>query len=178
MKRIAFALLFAAAATPALCQTAGPSPGQIVAQQQANLNQFQAQLQANQLQQLQRQNTLALQQPDPGVQTQALVRQQQLQQQIDQNMALRQQMLRPDASATDINSRLQQYNAQIQQLQARRSPALIRPGRHGGTDCVSADWRMDISSKQRGAPRCSTPWRSFSWSCGSSASSPSTSAAA
>ena len=115
-------LLLAAAAAPALAQTPGASPGQIVSQTQANLNQFQAQIQASQLQQLQRQNTLTLQQPDPGLQTQALARQQQIQQQIDQNMAVQQQMLRPNTDPTDVNSQLQQNNAQIQQLQRAPIP--------------------------------------------------------
>jgi hypothetical protein len=120
-------LLLLASAAPALpgavrAQTPGPTPGQIVSQQQANLNQFQAQLQANQLQQLQRQNTVALQQPDPTQQAQAAARQQQIQQQIDQNTALRQQMLAPQSNPSDVNSRLQQYDAQIQQLQQQVPP--------------------------------------------------------
>jgi hypothetical protein len=116
------ALLLAAAAAPALpsaawAQVAGPTPGQIVAQQQANQNQFQAQLQANQLQQLQRQNSATLPQTDPNLQAQAAARQQQIQQQIDQNNALRQQMLTPGADSADVRARLQQNGAQIQQLQ-------------------------------------------------------------
>lgn len=111
------ALLLAALAVPALAQVAGPTPGQIVAQQQANQNQFQAQLQANQLQQLQRQNSAALQQPDPNAQAQAAARQLQIQQQIDQNTALQQQLSRPDSNAADVRARLQQNGADIQQLQ-------------------------------------------------------------
>lgn len=114
--------LLGALATPALAQTAGQTPGEIVNQTQANLNRFQAQLQASQLQHLQRQNTLTLQQPDPGVQAQALVRQQQIQRQIDQNMVVQQRMLRPDANPTDITSQLRQYNAQIQQLERAPVP--------------------------------------------------------
>ncbi len=119
---VAITLLLAFAGAPALAQTAGPTPGQIVAQSQARLNQFQAQMQAGQLQQLQRQNTLALQQPDPGVQAQALVRQQQIQQQVDQNLALQQQALRPQADPSSLTSQLQQYGDQIQQLQRAPVP--------------------------------------------------------
>ena len=122
MKRFAFAFLLAAAAPPALAQTAGPTPGQIVSQTQANLNRFQLQLQANQLQQMQRQNTLSLQQPDFGVQAQAMARQQQIQQQIDQNVALQQQTLSPQSNPSDVNARLQQYDAQIQSLQRQAVP--------------------------------------------------------
>jgi hypothetical protein len=125
MIRAALTLLLAVVAAPALAQTPGQTPGEIVAQQQANLNQFQAQLQANQLQQLQRQNTAALQQPDPGAQAQAAVRQQQIQQQIDQTTALQQRMTAPGSNPSDISSQLQQYNAQLQQLQ--QAPPLIRP---------------------------------------------------
>ena len=117
MKRVLALLLAAAAATPAFAQVAGPSPGQIVAQQLATQNQFQAQLQANQLQDLQRQNQAALQQPDPTLQAQAAMRRQQIQQQIDQNNALRQQMLANQADTGDAKARLQQNGAQIQQLQ-------------------------------------------------------------
>jgi lipoprotein-anchoring transpeptidase ErfK/SrfK len=117
MNRAVLALLIAAAATPVLAQTPLPSPGQIVAQQQADLNRFQAQVQANQLSQLQRQNTAALSSPSPEVQSQALIQRQQIQQQIDQNNAVQQQMLRPGANASDISSQLQQSGAQIQHLQ-------------------------------------------------------------
>jgi hypothetical protein len=115
-------LLLAATAAPALAQTAGPTPGQIVSQQQANLNRFQLQLQASQLQQMQRQNTVGLQQPDPAVQSRAIIRQQQIQQQIDQNTALQQQTLSPQSNPSDVNARLQQYNAQIEQLQRQPVP--------------------------------------------------------
>lgn len=125
MTRAVLALLIAAVATPALAQTPGQTPGEIVAQQQAALNQFQAQLQANQLQQLQRQNAAALPSPDPGVQAQAAVRQQQIQQQIDQTKALQQRMAAPGSNPSDISSQLRQYDAQIQQLQAAPTP--IRP---------------------------------------------------
>ncbi len=120
----ASALLFAVVATPALAQTPGPTPGQIVSQQQADLNRFQAQLQAEQLQQMQRQNTAALPQAGPNAQAQAAIRQQQIQQQIDQNTALQQQMNRPDANPGGINAQLQQYNAQIQQLQQQPAAPL------------------------------------------------------
>ena len=117
MTRVLIALLMAAAATPALAQVAGPTPGEIVAKQQADQNRFQAQLQANQLDQLQRQNTAALPQADPNLQAQAAMRQQQIQQQIDQNNALRQQMGVPGTDSADVRARLQQNGAQIQQLQ-------------------------------------------------------------
>jgi hypothetical protein len=112
-------LLIAAAAGMALAQTPGPTPGEIVAKQQADLNRFQVQMQSDQLQQLQRQNIPAL--SDPGMQTQALIRQQQITQQIDQNTALQQQMNRPGSSPSDISSQLQQYGAQIQDLQRQRA---------------------------------------------------------
>ena len=120
------ALLVSAAASAALAQTPPlPSAAEIVAQQQANLNRFQAQLQANQLSQLRRRNDAALASPDPDVQVQALVRRQRIQQQIDQNTALQQQMLRPGSNPSDLTSRLQQYQAQIQQLE--RQPAAAPP---------------------------------------------------
>ena len=117
MSRLALALLLAAVAAPAFAQTAGPTPGQIVAQQQADQNRFQAQLQANQLQDLQRQNNAAIPQTDPNLQAQAAARQQQIQQQIDQNTALQQQMATPNTNPADVRARLQQNGAQIQQLQ-------------------------------------------------------------
>jgi len=128
MKHLLLALLLASAGAPALAQTSGPTPGQIVAQSQARLNQFQAQMQAGQLQQLQRQNSLALTQSDPGVQAQALVRQQQIQQQVDQNIALQQQLARPQTDASSLTSQLQQYGDQIQQLQQTPVPQPA-PGR-------------------------------------------------
>jgi len=115
MKRVLAVLLFAAAATPALAQVAGPTPDQILAKQLANQNQFQAQLQANELDRLQRQNRANL--GDPNRQTEAALRQQQIQQQIDQTDALRQQMLTPGVDPGDVRARLQQNGAQIQQLQ-------------------------------------------------------------
>jgi hypothetical protein len=114
-------LLLAAAAPPALAQVAGPTPGQIVNQQQINLNRFQAQLQAEQLQQLQRRNSVSLQQADPNARAEAAVRQQQIQQQIDQNTALQQQMRWPGASTADVHARLQQNDVQIRQLEQRQS---------------------------------------------------------
>ena len=77
--------------------TAGAARAQtyVPGQAQANLNQYQAQVQADQLQQLQRQNTQGLQQPDPGAQALAIARQQQIQQQVDANIALQQQLLSP-----------------------------------------------------------------------------------
>jgi hypothetical protein len=122
MKRTALALLLAALAAPAFAQVPGPTPGEIVAQQQAHQNQFQAQLQAEQLQHLQQQNNAAMTSPIPGVQTRAAIQRQQIQQQIDQNMALQQRMAAPDSNPTDINSQLQQYNAHIQQLQGAPIP--------------------------------------------------------
>ncbi len=122
MRRIADLALLAAlfAAGAAAAQTYVPG------QAQANVNQYQAQMQADQLQQLQRQNTQSLQQPNADVQAQALVRQQQIQQQIDQNMALQQQLLSPQANAADVADRLQQNGADIQHLQ---SPTAIQPAR-------------------------------------------------
>ena len=117
MKRALLALLLTAGASPGLAQTAGPTPGEIVAQQQANQNRFQARLQASQLQDLQRQNSVNLQLPDPNLQAQAAVRQRQIQQEIDQNTALQQQMASPGANADDAKARLQQNGAQIQHLQ-------------------------------------------------------------
>jgi hypothetical protein len=120
------ALLLAAAASPALAQVAGPTPGQIVNQQLINQNRFQAQLQAEQLQQLQRQNSVNLIQPDPSLKAEAAVRQQQIEQQIDQNSALQQQMARPDANPADVRARLQQNNALIQQLR-QTQPSVSSP---------------------------------------------------
>lgn len=120
MSRTLLAMLMAAAAAPAVAQTPGPTPGQIVSQQQINQNRFQAQLQAEQLQQLQRQNSVTLQQPDPSVRALAAVRQQQIQQQIDQNMALQQQMAQPQTNPNDVKARLQQSGARIQQLQQQQ----------------------------------------------------------
>jgi hypothetical protein len=121
-RTIALTLLFALIGAPAWAQTYVPG------QSQARLNQLQAQMQAGQLQQLQRQNTLALTQPDPAVQSQAMVRQQQIQQQVDQNLALQQQMARPQANASGLTSQLQQYGDQIQQLQQTPVPQQ-RPNR-------------------------------------------------
>jgi len=126
-RSIALALLLAASVGPALAQTAGPTPGEIVAQQQANLNRFQLQLQANQLQQLQRQNAAALQQPDPTVQAQAMARRRQIQQQIDQNSALQQQTQWPQSNPTDVGARLQQYDAQIESLRRQAIPIPTAP---------------------------------------------------
>jgi hypothetical protein len=127
MKRVLAALLFAAAATPAVpsavwAQVAGPSPDQILAKQLANQNRFQAQLQADQLDQLQRRNRANLQQSDPNLQAQAAIRQHEIQQQIDQNEALRQQMLTPGVDPGDVRARLQQNNAQIQRLEQAPPP--------------------------------------------------------
>jgi hypothetical protein len=118
MNRAVLALLLTAAVSgPVWAQTAGPTPGEIVAKQQADQNRFQAQLQANQLQDLKRQNDVARQLPDPNLQAEAAVRARDIQQQIDQNTALRQQMQTPSASPADVKARLQQDDARIQQLQ-------------------------------------------------------------
>jgi lipoprotein-anchoring transpeptidase ErfK/SrfK len=123
MSRLVLALLIAAAAaTPVLAQTAGPTPGQIVAKQQADQNRFQAQLQAEQLQQLQRRNDAALSSPSPGAQAEAMVQRQRIQQQIDQNLALQQKMAQPGANPADISSQLQQSGAEIQQLRKPQAP--------------------------------------------------------
>ena len=87
----------------------------------ADQNRFQAQLQANQLQDLQRQNSVPLQQSDPNARAQAAVRQLQIQEQIDQNTALQQQMSTPSASPADVRARLQLNDSQIQQLQQLQS---------------------------------------------------------
>lgn len=112
MSRIAPAVLvLALAATPALAQTYVPG------QSQARLNQFQLQMQSDQLQQLQRQNAPGLSSPNPGARMQALQRQQTVQQQLDQTSALAQQMQAPLADPNAVNARLQQNGDQIQQLQ-------------------------------------------------------------
>ncbi len=119
MSRLATLALIAVLAAPAArAQTYVPG------QAQANLNQYQAQVQADQLQQLQRQNTQGLQQPDPGAQMQAVVRQQQIQQQVDANIALQQQMLSPQGNPADASARLQQSGAAIQSLQ---QPQVLAP---------------------------------------------------
>lgn len=118
MRRALLALLLAAAPAAVWAQVAGPTPGQILAQDQARLNQAQAQMQANQLQQMQQRNTAALAQP--GASPATLVQHQQIQQQIDQNMALQQQMTQPGSNPSDISSQLQQYQSQIQQLQQQQ----------------------------------------------------------
>ena len=123
MKRVLAILLFLAAASPALAQVAGPSPDQILAKQLADQNRFHAQLQANELEQLQRQNRANLLQSDPNLQAQAAIRQHDIQQQIDQNEALRQQMLVPGVDPGDVRARLQQNNGQIQRLE--QAPPLI-----------------------------------------------------
>ncbi len=94
-------------------------------QAQANVNQAQLQMQANQIQQLQRQNTAALSQPDPALRTQALVRQQQLQTEASQNLALQQQALTPGANPADLTPRLQDSGARLQQLQ-QQAPIPVR----------------------------------------------------
>jgi lipoprotein-anchoring transpeptidase ErfK/SrfK len=115
--------LLVSAGSAAFAQTPPlPPAAQIVAQQRANLNRFQAQLQANQLSQLRRQNDAALASPDPDVQVQALIRRQQIQQQIDQNTDLQQRMLRPGSNPSDLSSQLQQYQAQIQHIRPAPAP--------------------------------------------------------
>jgi hypothetical protein len=122
IRPVVLALFAAATATSALAQAHIPTPGEIVAKQQADLNRFQATLQANDLAQLQRRNDAALSSPNPDVQVQALVQRQQIHQQIDQNMELQQRMLRPGSNPSDISSQLRQYQAQIQQLQPPPGP--------------------------------------------------------
>lgn len=122
MIRPACAALLLALPGLALAQTPGPTPGEIVAQQQARLNHFELQLQANQLQQLQRQNIQALSQADPGVQAQALIRQNQIQRQIDHTMALAHEAASPVANPADVNAGLQQNGIEIQQLQRQPVP--------------------------------------------------------
>ena len=117
-------LKIAAIAVIACLAAAGDAGAQTYdpAQSQARSNQFQLQLQADQLQQIQRQNTVGLQQPDPSVQTQALVRQQQIQQQVDANLALQQQALSSQTNPTDTAARVQQNGADIQHLQQAPIP--------------------------------------------------------
>lgn len=119
----AMALLGSAIPDSLWAQTPGPTPDQIVRQQQADLNRFQSQLQADQLQQLQRQNSVNLQQPDPNARAQAAERQWEIQKQIDQTTALQQQMSTPSANPADVHARLQQNGAQIDQLQQQPVPS-------------------------------------------------------
>jgi hypothetical protein len=98
-------------ATGAQAQTYVPG------QAQANVNQAQLQMQANQIQQLQRQNTAALSQPDPALRTQALVRQQQLQTEANENFTLQQRALAPGSDPADLTASLQNNGARLQQLQ-------------------------------------------------------------
>jgi len=122
MKIPALAVLAALAAVPAGAQTYNPT------QSQQRLNQFQLQLQTDQLQQLQRQNAAVLPQAqaDPGTQSQAVLRQQAIQQQLDQTNALRQQMQAPQADANTANAPLQQNGDQIQHLQ--QAPQILPGG--------------------------------------------------
>jgi hypothetical protein len=130
MNRAVLALLLAAAASAlpglALAQTAGPTPDQIVRQQQINQNRFQAQLQADQLQDLQRRNSTNLQQSDPNARADAAVRNWEIQKQIDQNTALRQQMAAPGVDPADVHARIQLDNAKIQQLE-QQQPVPLPP---------------------------------------------------
>ncbi len=111
------AILAALLATAAQAQTYVPG------QAQQRLNDTQLQMQAQQLQQLQRQNAGALSQPDPGARMQALQRQQQIQQQAQDNLALRQQMQAPPFDPANLNARIQANGAAIQQLQQTPPPA-------------------------------------------------------
>jgi hypothetical protein len=120
MKIAALTVLAALTAVPAGAQTYNP------AQSQQRLNQFQLQMQSDQLQQLQRQNAAALPQPDPAAQMQAVQRQQSIQQQIDETNALRQQMQAPQADPGNVNTRLQADGARIQQLQ--QAPPILPGG--------------------------------------------------
>jgi hypothetical protein len=114
-------LLIAATAVPAVAQTAGPTPGEIVAKQTADQNRFQAQLQANQLQQLQQRNNVDLQRDNnPGLQGEAAVRRQQIQQEIDQNTALQQRMSTPSSNPDDVRARLEQNGVRINELQQQQ----------------------------------------------------------
>ena len=76
---------------------------------------------SQQLQQLQRQNSIAAQQPSPAVNAQAAQTQVQINQQAAELNAARMQAL--SANPADVNARLQQSGAAIQQIQ----PPPIQP---------------------------------------------------
>ena len=84
MRLPALVLLAALSTGAARAQTYDP------AKSQQRLNQEQLDIQSQQLQQLQRQNNEALQQPDPGVRAQAAATRLQIQRQTDAVNALRQ----------------------------------------------------------------------------------------
>lgn len=110
---------------PALVLLAALSAGAAHAQtynsakSQQRLNQEQLDIQSQQLQQLQRQNNQALQQPDPGVRAQAAETQLQIQRQTEAVNALRQQMLSTSAAPSSLSAQLQASGAAIQQLQTQ-----------------------------------------------------------
>jgi hypothetical protein len=124
-RTLLLALAIVTASVPAVAQTAGPTPGEIVGKQIADQNRFQVQLQANQLQQLQQRNNVDLQTANPGLQADALVRRQQIQQEIDQNTALQQRMSTPSSNPDDVRARLQQNGVRIQDLQ-QQTPVPVR----------------------------------------------------
>jgi phage shock protein A len=113
MRLPALVLLAALSAGAARAQTYDP------AKSQQRLNQEQLDIQSQQLQQLQRQNNQALQQPDPGVRAQAAATRLRIQQQTDAVNALRQQMQSTSAAPSSLNAQLQASGAAIQQLQTQ-----------------------------------------------------------
>ena len=118
MKIAAAAVLLALAAGSSglVAQAQTYVPGQA----QARINQEQLQIQSNQLQQLQQQNAAGLSRPGAAGQLHAIQRQHDIQQQIDQSDALRQQMNAPDASPGNVGAQLQAGQARIDQLQLRQ----------------------------------------------------------
>ncbi len=108
---LAIALLAAAGAAQAQTYTPGMT--------QQMLNQEQMNIQSQQLQQLQRQNSQALQGADPAARAQAAGTQLQIQQQTDTLNAARQQQLNGAANPSDLNAQLQASGVAIQRLQTQ-----------------------------------------------------------
>jgi hypothetical protein len=106
-------LLAALSAGAAHAQTYDP------AKSQQRLNQEQLDIQGQQLQQLQRQNNQALQQPDPAIRAQAAGTRLQIEHETDAANAQRQQMLSRSASPSGLSAQLQASGAAIQQLQTQ-----------------------------------------------------------
>jgi hypothetical protein len=113
MRLPALILLAALSAGAARAQTYDP------VKSQQRINQEQLDIQGQQLQQLQRQNSQALQQSDPAVRAQAAGTQLQIQQQTDAANALRQQMLSTSAAPSSLSAQLQASGAAIQQMQTQ-----------------------------------------------------------
>jgi hypothetical protein len=113
MRPIAQALVFLAALSAGAAQAQTYDP----VKSQQRLNQEQLDIQSQQLQQLERQNNQALQQPDPAIRAQAAATRLQIQQQTDAANALRQQM--QSTSPSSLSAQLQASGAAIQQLQTQ-----------------------------------------------------------